>query len=66
MSKICEKRVHGNGKINLPWAPLGEFAGCSRSLYFTLLIFSVQVKSRACYITDQWGRVQNNIKETLP
>ena len=27
-------------------------------------IFSVQVKSRACWITGQWGRAQNKIKET--
>ena len=33
MSKVCEKRVHGNGGTTLPWA-LKE---CPRSLYFTLL-----------------------------
>ena len=35
-------------------------------VYLTLPphIFSVQVKSRACYITGQWERVQNKIKET--
>ena len=27
-------------------------------------IFSVQVKSGACYTTGQWGPVQNKIKET--
>ena len=27
-------------------------------------IFSVQVKSGACYITGEWGQVQNKIKET--
>ena len=27
-------------------------------------IFSVQVKFEACYITGQWGRVQNKAKET--
>ena len=27
-------------------------------------IVSVQVKSGAYYITGQWGRVQNKIKET--
>ena len=27
-------------------------------------IFSVQVKSGACYITGKWERVQNKIKET--
>ena len=27
-------------------------------------IFSTQVKPGACYITGQWGRVQNKIKET--
>ena len=27
-------------------------------------IFSVKVKSGASYITGQWGRVQNEIKET--
>ena len=26
------------------------------------LIFSVQVKSGACYITGQWGRVQYKIE----
>ena len=29
-------------------------------------IFSVHVKSGACYITGPCGRVQNKIKETLP
>ena len=28
-------------------------------------IFSVQVKSGACYIKGQWGRVQNKINVTL-
>ena len=27
-------------------------------------IFSIQVKSGACYITGQWERVRNKIKET--
>ena len=27
-------------------------------------VFSVQVKSGACYITGQWWRVQNKTKET--
>ena len=27
-------------------------------------IFSVKLKSGACYITGQWGRFQNKIKET--
>ena len=27
-------------------------------------IFSVQAKPGACYITGQWGRVQNKTKET--
>ena len=27
-------------------------------------IFSVQAESGTCYITGQWGRVQNKIKET--
>ena len=35
-------------------------------VHLTLLhhIFFVQVKSGASYITGQWGRVQNKIKET--
>ena len=33
MSKICKRRVHGNGKMNLPWA----FKKCPRSLHFPLL-----------------------------
>ena len=33
-------------------------------LTLPLHIFSVHVKSGACYITGQWGRVQNKIKET--
>ena len=33
-------------------------------LTFPPHIFSVQGKSGACYITGQWGRVQNKIKET--
>ena len=28
--------------------------------YFCLIFFSVQVKSGTCYITGQWGRIQNN------
>ena len=31
-------------------------------LTFPLHVSSVQVKSEACYITGQWGRVQNEIK----
>ena len=31
--KYVKKTVHGNGKINLPWA----FKNCPRCLYFTLL-----------------------------
>ena len=27
-------------------------------------IFSIQVKSGECYTTDQWGQVQNKIKQT--
>ena len=30
-----------------------------------LIFFSVQVKSGTCYITGQWGRVQNKIKKPL-
>ena len=33
MSKVCEKRVHGNGGTTLP----GALKECPRSLYFTLL-----------------------------
>ena len=33
-------------------------------LTFPPHIFSVQVNSRACYITGQCGRVRNKIKET--
>ena len=33
-------------------------------LTLTPHIFFVQVKSGACYITGQWWRVQNEIKET--
>ena len=33
MSKVCKKRVHGNGETTLPWA----LKKCPRSLYFTLL-----------------------------
>ena len=49
--------------------------GCIMGIYFychvegvhltlTLHFFSVQVKSGTCYITGQWGRAQNEIKET--
>ena len=34
-------------------------------LTFPPHIFSVQVKSGACYITGQWGRGQNKIKQNL-
>ena len=33
-------------------------------LTFLPHIFPVQVKSGACYIAGQWGRVQNKVKET--
>ena len=35
-------------------------------VHLTMLshIFSVQVKSGACYITGQWVRVENKIKQT--
>ena len=33
MSKICKRRVHGNGKMNLPWA----FKKCPGLLHFPLL-----------------------------
>ena len=32
-------------------------------LTFPPRIFPFQVKSGACYITGQWGRAQNKIKE---
>ena len=32
---------------------------------FPSQVFSVQVKSGACYITGQWGQVQNKIDQTL-
>ena len=34
-------------------------------LAFPPHIFSVEVKSGACYSTGQWGRVQNKINLTL-
>ena len=35
MSKTCKKRVHGNGKKNLPW----DSEKCPGSLHFTLMNF---------------------------
>ena len=42
--------------------PINEHAqGCSSDIASSF--FSVQVKSGACYITGQWGRVQSKMKE---
>ena len=33
-------------------------------MYIYMYIYSVKLKPGACYITGQWGRFQNKIKET--
>ena len=38
MSKICKKRVHGNGRTTLSWA----FKKCPRLLCFPLLAFCLK------------------------
>ena len=43
---------------------LGKFVYEGVHLTLPPHIFSVQVKSEACYITGQFGRVHNKIKET--
>ena len=37
------------------------FSGCSLRLH----VFAIKVKSGACYITGQWGQVQNKRNLTL-
>ena len=45
MLKICKKRVHGNGKKDLP----GALKKCPRSLYFPLLKgFSIFTDAKTC------------------
>ena len=46
-----------------PFVLLIYIGGCSSDI-MPPHIFSIQVKSGACYITGQWGRVHNKIKET--
>ena len=49
------------------WKPLKSknyVEGVHLSIHH-LHIFSVKVKSGACYITGQWGRVQNKRKENI-
>ena len=41
---------------------VSRLRGCSSNISSSY--FSVQQKSRACYITGQWGRVRNKIKQT--
>ena len=45
---------------------VGLYIQSKRWCYLTLPphIFSIQVKSGACYITSEWGHVQNKIKQT--